>query len=116
MLTVLDALKNGVSNYPIPKATLKRVALVREIKLDEEATSELLKSKEYRLADADIKVFVATSSNVSQGGMNFDILYSTRETLLLQANAVYYEYGDIAYDPSKPVVSKVKYGYKGSRL
>lgn len=113
-MTILETLKQGVSNYPVPMATLERVTLVRGIDLKATATTEILLSKEYRLADADVKLWVSTAPNVSQSGISFDLLVSTRDSLKSQANAVYKEYGDSMYEPEK--MSTVKFGYKGKKL
>lgn len=114
MATILETLKQGVSNYPVPMATLECVALVRGIDLKAGATTEMLLSKEYRLADADVKLWVSTAPNVSQAGIAFDMLVSTRDSLKAQANAVYKEYSDSKYEPEK--TSSVKFGYKGKKL
>lgn len=114
MATILETLKQGVSNYPVPTATLQRVALVRGVDLKTEATAEVLLSKEYRLADADVKLWVSIAPNVSQAGIAFDLLVTTREAIKKQANAVYKEYGDSLYEPE--ATTRTKYGYKGKKL
>jgi hypothetical protein len=114
MATVLETLKQGVSNYPVPEAALQRIALVRGVDLQAEATAEILLSKEYRLAEADVKLWVSGAPNVSEAGISFDMLVSTRESLKKQADAVYGEYGDSLYEPEN--ASKTVYGYKGKKL
>ena len=78
--------------------------------VSEEATKEVRQSDNYRLARADLMLWVSTAPNVSQGGESFDILYSDRERLREQANAVLSEFGE------GTEAKKVKYGYRGNRL
>lgn len=111
MATILETLNQG---YPVPMATLERVALVRGVELMTEATTEVLISKVYRLATADIMRWMSTASNVSQAGIAFDLLVSTREDLRKQSNAVYKEYGDAMYEPENSTA--VTFGYKGKKL
>lgn len=112
-MTILEAIQSGVSNYPIPQSTISTAALARDINLFDVASKDTLQSKGYRLLEADMKMWLAMSSNVSQGGVSLDILFSTKESLRIQANAVYREYSDPKYDASG---EKPKYGYKGTRL
>ncbi len=112
-MTLLDAINAGVSNFPIPMLTLQAGALARGVELEVEASTELLKSREYRLLEADMKMWIVTGSNISQGDISLDMVISTREVLRSQANAVYRELGDPKYDPAD---RKPNYGYKGSRL
>ena len=53
MSTVLELLK-GVTNYPVPARVLNRIALVRDIELTAEVTTEIVSSKDYQLAEADV--------------------------------------------------------------
>lgn len=114
MATVLELLK-GVTNYPIPARTLNRIALVRDIELTGEATSEVVTSKVYQLAEADVMRFVSTAPNIAQAGISFDTLVSDRNALRVQANLVYKRYGDEMYQPESKE-GKAKFGYKGDQL
>lgn len=113
MSTVLELLK-GVTNYPVPARVLNRIALVRDIELTTEVTTEMVSSKDYQLAEADVMRFVSTAPNVTQAGISFDILVSDRNDLRTQANLIYKKYGDELYQPDGEV--KTKFGYKGDRL
>ena len=113
MSTVLDLLK-GVTNYPVPARVLNRIALVRDIELTAEVTTEMVSSKDYQLAEADVMRFVSTAPNVTQAGISFDTLVSDRNALRTQANLIYKKYGDELYQPDGEV--KTKFGYKGDRL
>lgn len=105
-MRVIDTL---TSIYPMAEAALQRVAMARGLDLNAEATTQLLNSKEYRLADADVKLWLSTAPDISQSGISFNLKDKACEGLLRQANAIYKEYGDPAY-------SGVRYGFKGSRL
>lgn len=109
MATLLNTLE-AVSSYPIPEATIQEIALSRGMKLDTEATTESITSQEFRLAKADVQLWLSTAPNVTQSGITINLDKDARESLKSQANAVYGEYGDPLYEP------KPKYGYKGGRL
>jgi hypothetical protein len=111
MATILDSLKN-ISGYPVPEETIEDISVGRGLSLGDEATQDVLKSAPYRLAKADILRWVAFAPNVSQEGISFDLLYSDREQMRKQANALYGELGDEAYIPE----TGAKFGYKGNRL
>jgi len=111
MTTILEALKS-VNGYPVPFSTFVAIAIKREIKLEDEATSEVLKSNPYRLATADIMRWVSFAPNVKQSDVQFDLLFSDREQLRKNANAIYKELEDDAYIPE----TKTAFGYKGSKL
>lgn len=111
MGTVANALK-AVSGYPISAHVIQGIALARGLDHTTEATTELLGSKEYRLAKADTLRWVSFAPNTSQGGVSFDLLFSDRELMRAEANTIYGALGDPLYQP-KP---KPRYGYKGVRL
>lgn len=111
MKTILQALKS-VSGYPLPQRTLESIAVDRGINIEDEATSEVMKSKDFKLAKADIFWWVATAPSVGEKGFSISLLSDDKKRLQDKANAIYKEYGDPAYmgddDP--------EYGYKGDRL
>ena len=109
MATIFDSLK-AVSAYPIPRSVIEDIAEGRGLDSASEATAEVRKSDSYRLARADLMLWVSTAPNISQGNVSFDILYSDRERLREQANAVLSEFGE------GTATKKVKYGYRGDRL
>jgi hypothetical protein len=111
MATILESLKS-ISGYPIPNRTLTDISVKRGLALEDEATDDVLKSASYRLSKADVMMWVSFAPNVSQGGESYDMLYSDRQQLRAQANAIYGELGDEAYITE----NKTKFGYKGSRL
>jgi hypothetical protein len=111
MAAILEQLKS-ISGYPVPAQALTGIAVMRGLAAGDEATEDVMKSAAYRLAKADVMRWVSFAPNVQQGGVSYDILYSDRQQLREQANAIYRELGDSAYTPE----SGATFGYKGSRL
>lgn len=108
MATVLDALR-GINAYPVPLRAITARAERRGLCLDTEATQDVLGSREYRLAEADMLVWLSCAPNVSQGGQSYSFSEYERKQYRNAAFAVYDELGE-------PFQSGVTYGYKGSRL
>lgn len=107
--TVLEALK-GVNAYPVPLRTLVETAEARGLTLSEEATREVMEGKPYRLALADLLLWLSLAPNITQGGQSFSFSDEQRAQLRNQAKALYDECGETS------VAAKPLYGYKGSRL
>ena len=109
MATILETLK-GVSAYPIPLRTLVETAEKRGVALTDTATQEALVSKSYKLAKADLLLWLSLAPNIGQGGQSFSFTDEQRQQFRNQAKALYDECGEVSA-ASKPI-----YGYKGSRL
>lgn len=107
---VTETLK-GVSAYPVPLRTLWETAEKRGLDLDGEATEDVLKSKPYNLAKADIFLWLSFAPDISQGGQSFSFTDEQRTRLRAQAKALYSE-----FEPDGGASQKSVYGYKGSRL
>ena len=109
--SILEALK-GINAYPIPLRTISTVADKRGVLLVDEATQDILKSKAFNLAIADLLMWLSEAPDVSQGGQNFSFTDEQRKQFRNRANSIYDDFGasDEAGTP-KPI-----YGYKGSRL
>ena len=108
---VIESLK-GLNAYPIPLRTLVDTAEKRGLNLDTEATADVLKSKEYNLAVADLLQWLSEAPNVSQGGQSYTFSDGQRTQLRNRANSLYKDFGaDKEAGNPKPI-----YGYKGSRL
>jgi hypothetical protein len=108
--TILDNLK-GINAYPIPLRTLCEVADRRNLSLTAEAPQEVLLSKEYRLAKADLLLWLSLAPNVTQGGQSFSFTDEQRKDLRNNAKAIYGE-----LEPAATAANGVKYGYQGDRL
>lgn len=107
--TNLDALKS-VNAYPIPLRTLVETAERRGVELTDEATQERLHSKEFRLAKADLLLWLSLAPNISQGGQSFSFTDEQRKDMRREAQAIFGE-----LDPAANA-GCVTYGYKGDRL
>lgn len=107
--TVQEALK-GVNAYPVPLRTLIEVAEARGLSLTSEATKDVLGSDAFKLATADILLWLSAAPNISQGGQSYSFSEEQRSQLRRRAYALYAECGEDG------AASKPTYGYKGSRL
>lgn len=105
-MTIIESLK-CISGYPIPLNTLKDIAENRELKPDDEANQDARKSKEYRLAKADVLTWLSQAPNVSQVGISYNFSDTDRLNFRQQATAIYKDCGE---------TPKSIFGYKGSRL
>lgn len=77
---------------------------------DEDFRGGLATRKEYQLLKADVLVYLSEVPNVTQEGVSFSILETTRQQMAKEAERIYRKYGD----PNAP--KKPRYGYKGSLL
>ena len=109
MATVLETLK-GVNAYPVPLRTLVETAELRGLSLEEAASQEVMVGKAYKLAKADLLLWLALAPNITQGGQSFSFTDEQRQQFRNQAKALYDECGEVSA-ATKPI-----YGYKGSRL
>lgn len=105
----IEALKS-INAYPIPLRTLMETSERRDLSLTAEATQEVLQSKAYRLAEADLLLWLSIAPDISQGGQSFSFTDEQRKDFKRQAQGIY----DIL-EPSQNA-RRVTYGYKGSRL
>lgn len=107
--SILDALK-GINSYPIPLRTLTEVAERRGVELMATSTAEVLNDKSYRLAKADLMLWLSYAPNISQGGQSYSFTDEQRKEFRHQAQAVY-----DALEPSENTVCAT-FGYKGDKL
>ena len=110
-MTVIEALRS-VNAYPIPLRTLVITAEARGLVPTDDVSADILKSKMYNLALADLLMWLSTAPDVSQGGQNYSFTDEQRKEFRNRANSLYDDFGadDEAGTP------KSIYGYKGSRL
>lgn len=106
--TILEALK-GVNSYPIPLRTLVETAERRGLKLTDSATQKALKGKCFRLATADLLLWLSLAPNITQGGQSYSFTDEQRKQFRNQAQDIFDEFDD-------DLAPKATYGYKGSRL
>lgn len=107
-MTTLDALK-GINSYPIPLRTLNEVAERRGLDLDETATIEMIQSRGYNLAYADLLMWLSFAPQVTQGGQSYSFTDDQRMRMRNRASDIYEDY-------EESNTGKGRYGYKGSRL
>lgn len=109
MATVLETLK-GVSAYPVPLRTLIETSELRGLSLEETATHDVMVGRAYKLAKADLLLWLSLAPNIGQGGQSFSFTDEQRQQFRNQAKALYDECDEVSA-ATKPI-----YGYKGSRL
>lgn len=107
-MTTLEALK-GINSYPIPQRTLDEVATRRGLELTSEVSTEILRSKEYNLAYADLLLWLSFAPQVTQGGQSYNFTDEQRLQFRNRASELFEEFEDES-------ARKPRYGYKGSRL
>lgn len=109
-ITIREALQ-GVNAYPVPGTALASIAARRGLDLDGEASADVILGKPYRLATADILMWLSIAPDVSQGGQSYSFTDAQRQQFRSRANAIYGECGEDA-----AAGSGTGYGYQGSRL
>lgn len=109
MATIIEALK-GVNAYPIPIRTLVETAEGRGLSLADGATAAVMAGKAFRLATADLLLWLSLAPNISQGGQSFS--FSEDQRLQMRNRA------QVIYDELEPagVNSQSQFGYKGDSL
>lgn len=111
MGTVLTSLK-GLSAYPVPAASIQSMADTRGLDLTATYTSEVGKSKAYRLTMADFYMWLVVAPSISQGGISYSFSAAEKNLFLKKAAAIYKELDPESLDAQ----GVVTYGYKGSSL
>lgn len=109
--TTFDALI-GVTGYPIPRRSVEAVALRRGLELDPAPTTEIMVSREFRLCEADLLMWLFRAPNVAQGGQSYNFTDEQRKDFRNRARKIYDDLGD-AGDAAG---ASIQYGYKGDRL
>lgn len=113
-MTIIEALRNSVSNYPLNDANVEPLCIKRGLKGDEELTTEIVNSKAYELATADVYKFLIMSVNLSQSGAS--VTKSGVEHWVGTANAIYRKYGEPIIGNTADEKPSVTFGYKGEFL
>lgn len=105
-MTILEALKS-VSNYPVPARTLTRIAAGRDLNLSTEITKDILGSREYQYAEADVMMWLSKAPTISEAGVTFTFSQTERDRFRREAASIFAELGETRRTP---------YGYKGDTL
>ena len=109
--TVFDALI-GVTGYPIPSRTVKTISIRRGLDIDADPDQQLLVSREFRLCEADLLMWLFRAPNVGQGGQSYNFTDEQRKNFLNRAKAIYDALGETA----DSAATGIRYGYKGDRV
>lgn len=107
--SIVEALR-GINAYPIPQRVFDRIAVERGLNLNAELAVDGVLSKGYRLAKADVLMWLSSAPSVSQGGQSYSFSEDQRKDMRNEARKIYDTIG--ADDDAVGVV----YGYKGDRL
>ena len=110
-MTVNEALRS-VNAYPIPERTINEVCERRGLDPSGEAVVSVLDSADFRLAKADLLLWLSYAPNVSQGGQSYSFSDDQREQMRGQASGLLKDFGE---DEQTDKVY-TRYGYKGKRL
>lgn len=102
----------GITGYPVPCNSINAIALRRGLGLDDTASPEEIKSRAFRLCEADMLMWLFRAPNVSQGGQSYNFTDEQRADFRRRATAIYNDCGD---DLDRKA-NGVQYGYKGTRL
>ena len=109
MATYIEHLK-GITPYPIPQRTLVETGERRGVPLTADAPPQALSGKAYRLARADLLLWLSLAPDISQGGQNYSFSDAQRERMRGEAMAIYR-----ALEPAQATAIPT-FGYKGDRL
>ena len=111
-MTVNEAFRS-INAYPIPDRTIQEVCERRGLDPCGEAGVSVLDGADFRLAKADLLLWLSYAPNVSQGGQSYSFTDEQRTNLRNEAAGLY---GDNAEGNEEGQQMHITYGYKGSRL
>ena len=108
-MTVLESLL-AISAYPIPALTAEVYAQKRGLVAADTMTLTMHREASYRLATADLMMWLYFAPEVSQGGQHYNLTDAQRNEYLRRAKAIYDELG------AEDANGGIRYGYKGENL
>jgi len=108
-MKVIESLKS-INAYPVPAAAIETTTTMRGLDASAVVTAEILGSQPYRLAKADLLLWLSKAPNVAQGGINYSFTDEQRNAFRKEAQRIFADEG------VTPPENIVVYGYKGSRL
>lgn len=106
----VSELLQSVNTYPIPANIIMEAGVKYGLDLEAEATKEIIQSRAYKLAKADVYTFLAGAPNVTQNGISFSFSEDQRKYFLSVASSIRTEEG------VTDATSGKIYGYKGENL
>lgn len=101
----------AVSAYPIPDRVIRTISTKRGVVVDDPATESVLVGAPFRLAKADLYMWLYFAPNVSQGGQSYSFTDEQRRLWKKQALDIYDELGDPEAD-----ALRTQFGYMGSKF
>ena len=104
-MTILEAIKESVG-YPISPNRANMTLIKRGLTGTDEATQDVLNSKEFELATADLMFWLITTANVSEGG--YSVSLTEKASIKEIASGIYQKWG-IA-DPTAPTAQFISLG------
>lgn len=110
MPTAYEALL-AISAYPIPDRVIRSITAKRGVATEDPASESVQASAPFRLAKADLYIWLYFAPNVSQGGQSYSFTDEQRKWWWKQALAIYEELGDPEADALRS-----QYGYMGSKF
>lgn len=110
-MTITEALKHS-TGYPVPDSVLNDISQARGLAPQQEVTASVQASDEFRLANADVAMWVSFAPNISEGGVNVSLLDTDRRALRDNANRVYGGLNDPRYTP--PI--RQKFSFEGEDI
>lgn len=106
-------LLRGISRYPVADTFLAETALRRGLDLDAVADGGVVDGSAYRLAKADLLLWLSRAPATSQGGQYYMFSSEERRRMCASAKGIYKALGE---ESPEGLEEGVTYGYKGSRL
>ena len=108
-MTIATALRS-VSAYPVPMAQIQIICATRGLDYYAEADATELMSDGYKLATADLYLWLSLAPNISQGGQTYSLSEEQRKAFISAAHSIMKSIGETEGSTT------IEYGYKGSRL
>ena len=102
-MTISQALLS-VNTYPIPDLLIQRIGIERGLTVTDDYSLEVSKSDSFRLAMADVYMYLYTSPDFSEQQVSFT--QADRDNFYSLAQAIYAELND-------PKFVGLKYGFVG---
>lgn len=96
-MTILEAIKEAIG-YPISVNRANITLIKRGLAGASEATQEVLNSREFELATADLIYWMITTPNITEGGYHLSV--TDKKTLQQIASGIFSKWG--VSDPSTP--------------
>lgn len=100
-MTILEALKAKVK-YPMTTNFFLSILIDRGLSGDVEYTNDIATSKEFKEARADCLIELIDTPNISEGGVSISL--SDKDSIILVANKLYGEIGEVLYVKPQPTV------------